>query len=181
MPTIFSHAVAAVALGKVYAGAKMPARFWVLSAMCAVLPDADVIAFSYGLRSGSMFGHRGFSHSFVFALLVALLVVVLAFRKIPAFSKRWWSLTVYFFAVTASHGILDALTDGGSGVAFFAPFDSTRHFFPWRPIEVSPISLDRFLSQRGWEVMKSEIIWIWIPSLALVTLAWLYRGLRTRA
>jgi inner membrane protein len=180
MPTVFSHAVAAVALGKVYSGAKVPARFWLLSVLCAVLPDADVIGFSYGLRSGSMFGHRGFSHSFMFALLLALLVVILAFRKTRTFSKNWWGLLFYFFAVTASHGLLDALTDGGSGVAFFAPFDGTRHFFPWRPIEVSPISLDRFFSERGMEVIKSEIVWVWIPSALLIALSWLYRRLRAR-
>ena len=178
MPTIFTHAVAAVALGKLYGGGKMPARFWLLSAFCAVLPDADVIAFSYGLRSGSMFGHRGFSHSLLFALLLALVVVTLAFRKTRTFSKTWWALLFYFFVVTASHGLLDALTDGGSGVAFFAPFDATRHFFPWRPIEVSPLSLDRFFSERGLEVIKSEIVWVWIPAAILVALAMLYRRLR---
>lgn len=178
MPTIFTHAVAAVALGKTYAGEKMPARFWVLSIFCAVLPDADVLSFSFGLSSRSQFGHRGFSHSLVFALLLALLVVWLAFRKAPAFSKKWWALVLYFFVVTASHGLLDALTDGGSGVAFFAPFDATRYFFPWRPIEVSPISLERFFSPRGMEVMKSEIVWVWIPAALLVASAWLYRRLR---
>jgi inner membrane protein len=178
VPTIFSHAVAAVALGKVYAGEKMPARFWLLSVLCAVLPDADVLAFSLRLQRGSMLGHRGFSHSFTFALLLALLIVWLAFRKTPAFSKRWWALVLYFFAVTASHGLLDALTDGGSGVAFFAPFDATRYFFPWRPIEVSPISVDRFFSERGLEVISSEVVWIWIPAALLVIVTLVYRRLR---
>ena len=178
MPTIFSHAVAALALGKVYAGEKMPARFWLLSVLCAVLPDADVIAFSFRLQRGSMLGHRGFSHSLTFALLLALLIVWLAFRKTPAFTKKWWALVLYFFAVTASHGLLDALTDGGSGVAFFAPFDGTRYFFPWRPIEVSPISIDRFFSPRGLEVIRSGVAWIWIPAVLLVTVAWGYRRLR---
>jgi inner membrane protein len=178
MPTIFTHAVAAIALGKTYTGEKMAARFWLLSILCAVLPDADVIAFSFNLQRGSIFRHRGFSHSLPFALLLALLVVWLAFRKERAFSKRWWSLVFYFFMVTASHGLLDALTDGGSGVAFFAPFDATRYFFPWRPIEVSPISLDRFFGPRGMEVIKSEIVWIWIPAALLVAIVWLYRRLR---
>jgi inner membrane protein len=178
MPTIFSHAVAALALGKVYTGEKMPARFWLLSVLCAILPDADVIAFSFRLGRGSMLGHRGFSHSLTFALLLALLIVWLAFRTTPAFSKKWWALVLYFFAVTASHGLLDALTDGGSGVAFFAPFDGTRYFFPWRPIEVSPISVDRFFSSRGLEVISSEVVWIWIPAVLLVIVAWGYRRLR---
>ena len=176
MPTIFTHAVAALALGKTCAGARrMPARFWLLSALCAVLPDADVVGFSFGLR-GSVLGHRGLSHSLLFALAVALLVVRLAFRKARPFKPAW--LVLYFFAVTASHGLLDALTDGGPGVAFFAPFDATRYFFPWRPIEVSPLSLDRFFGPRGAEVMKSEVVWVWIPAAALVALASLYARLR---
>jgi inner membrane protein len=174
MPSVFSHAVAAIALGKTYAGEKMLARFWALSIFCAVLPDTDVIiSYAFGLR-GSQFGHRGITHSLFFALLLALLVVRFAFRKTPAFSKKWWTLLVYFFIVTASHGLLDALTDGGSGVAFFAPFDATRYFFPWRPIEVSPIGL-RFFSGRGLVVFASEFVWVWIPAALLVAASWLYR------
>jgi inner membrane protein len=179
MPTIFTHAVAALAVGKASAGArKMDARFWLLSALCAILPDADVVGFSLGWR-GSMLGHRGLSHSLFFALIVALLVVWLAFRKARPFKRGW--LVLYFFVVTASHGLLDAFTDGGSGVAFFAPFDGARYFFPWRPIEVSPLSLDRFLGPRGMEVMKSEVVWVWVPAAALVALAWLSRRLRAWA
>ena len=177
MPTIFTHAVAAAALGKIYSGEKRPARFWLLSALCAVLPDADVISFSFGFQRGSVFGHRGITHSLFFALLLALLVVWLAFKKTPAFSKSWWKLLVYFFIVTASHGLLDALTDGGTGAAFFAPFDATRYFFPWRPIEVSPVGL-RFFSSRGLEVIKSEFVWVWIPAMLLVAFFWIYRRLR---
>jgi inner membrane protein len=178
MPTIFSHAVAALALGTVSAGGKRPVRFWLLAMLCAVLPDADVLSFSFNIARGSMFGHRGFSHSLLFALLLALAVVLLAFRQAGAFSQSWWKLLLFFFIVTASHGLLDALTDGGSGVAFFAPFDQTRYFFPWRPIEVSPLSLDRFFGPRGLEVIQSEIVWVWIPASLLVAAAWLYRGLR---
>jgi inner membrane protein len=137
----------------------------------------DAISFYFGVQRGSMLGHRGITHSLFFALLVALLVVRAAFGKTPAFSKGWWSLFIYFFAVTASHGLLDALTDGGSGVAFFAPFDATRYFFPWRPIEVSPIGF-RFFSSRGLDVIVSEFVWVWIPAILLVASALVYRRLR---
>ena len=177
MPSAFTHAFAALALGKASTGEKRPTRFWVLSALCAVLPDVDVFSrLAFGAR-GSMFGHRGLTHSLLFALLVALLVVRLAFKEMSAFSKKWWALLVYFFIVTTSHGVLDALTDGGSGVAFFAPFDETRYFFPWRPIEVSPIGF-RFFSNRGLVVIASEFVWVWIPAMVLVASAWLYRRLR---
>jgi inner membrane protein len=177
MPSAFTHAFAALALGKASTGEKRPARFWVLSAICAVVPDADVISFAFGVRRGSMFGHRGLTHSLLFALLLAVLVVLLGFRKTKAFTKDWWKLLTYFFIVTASHGLLDALTNGGSGVAFFAPFDTTRYFFSWRPIEVSPIGLG-FFSSRGLKVIASEFVWVWIPALLLVAFSWLYRRLR---
>jgi inner membrane protein len=177
MPSVFTHAFAAVSLGKAFADKPAPARFYVLAALCAVLPDADVLSSYFGATRGSLFAHRGFTHSFLFALLVALAVVLLAFRKTRAFSRRWWALLCFFFIVTASHGLLDALTDGGPGVAFFAPFDSTRYFFPWRPIEVSPIGM-RFFGPRGLEVFISEAVWVWFPAALLVLCAGLYRRLR---
>jgi inner membrane protein len=168
VPTVFTHAAAAVALGKVYArGEELPARFWPLSALCAVLPDADVLGFAFGVRYGDLLGHRGLSHSLAFAAALGVAVALMFFRGERAGSRRWWSFAAYFAAVTASHGALDALTDGGLGVAFFAPFDDGRYFFPWQPIEVSPIGAG-FFSARGLAVLASEFVWVWMPSLLLV-------------
>jgi inner membrane protein len=180
MASAFSHAFAALALGKVYTAERMPVRLWVLSAACAVLPDADVIAFAFGVRYDSMLGHRGLSHSLFFALLLGCSVVWLFFREALPFSRRWWTLVLYFFIVTASHGLLDAMTNGGLGVAFFAPFDAARYFLPWRPIEVSPIGIGPFFSARGVAVLTSEFIWIWIPAALVLTALWLYRRLLVR-
>ena len=74
------------------------------------------------------------------------------------------------------HGARVALTDGGLGVAFFAPFSARRYFFPWRPIEVSPIGLG-FFSERGLQVFEGELVWVWLPSLALVAAVWALRKL----
>ena len=41
MPTIFSHSIAALAVGKAVAPPGMPAKFWVASALCAALPDIE--------------------------------------------------------------------------------------------------------------------------------------------
>jgi inner membrane protein len=176
MPSIFSHAVAAVAIGKTYASETTTPRFWLLTALCAMLPDIDVLGFAFGVRYGDVLGHRGLTHSVAFALCVGFAVVKLWFREAEASTRRWLGLAAYFFVVTASHGVLDALTDGGLGVAFFAPFDARRYFFPWRPIEVSPIGLG-FFSGRGLEVFASEFVWVWLPSLALVAAVWVVRKL----
>lgn len=52
------------------------------------------------------------------------------------------------------------MTNGGLGVAFFAPFSSARYFLPFRPIEASPISITAFFTYRGLEVLESEMLWI---------------------
>jgi inner membrane protein len=171
MPTIISHGVAAIALGKCYPGDERPARFWVLAAVSAALPDADVIGFGLGIKYDDLLGHRGLTHSFFFALMIAFLVVLIFFKNIKPSSSRWWSLVACFFIVTASHGILDAMTNGGLGVAFFSPFSNSRYFFPWTPIEVSPLDHDGFFSPRGMSVIISEIIWVWIPSGLLILVA----------
>lgn len=75
------------------------------------------------------------------------------------------------FVITVSHGILDAMTNGGLGVAFFAPFDTQRYFFIWRPIQVSPLGVRRFFTWRGLGILSSEILWVWLPCLALWALA----------
>ena len=58
------------------------------------------------------------------------------------------------------------MTNGGLGVAFFAPFDTTRYFFPVRPVLVSPIGVSEFFNAYGVQVLVSEAVWIWLPSCA---------------
>ncbi len=181
MATALTHGFVAAAFGKAAFPEKMPARFWVLALACALLPDVDVIGFWMGVRYGGPFGHRGFSHSLLFALIVAVLVTLAAFREERAFSKRWWGFILFFFAVGASHGVLDAMTDGGYGVAFFAPFDRTRYFLPWRPLHVSPIGIRGFLSPRGLSITLSELLYIWLPLSIVVVCMRFARAKRSAA
>ena len=171
MPTIISHGIVAVTIGKLFAPERMPARFWILSVVCAMLPDADVVGFAFGIRYGDMLGHRGLTHSLVFALMVGFVAAWITLLAKPPRQTAWLLLVPYFFLVTASHGILDAMTNGGLGIAFFAPFSNVRYFFPWRPIEVSPLGLDAFLSSRGLVVLWSEIKWVWFPSALVIAAA----------
>lgn len=151
-----------------------------IGAACPVLPDLDVIGFRYGVRYGDFWGHRGFTHSLLFAAILAGAVVLLWFQKaMPGASRVYlWS---YFFLATASHGVLDAMTDGGLGVAFFAPFNDRRYFLPWTPIRVSPIGVERFFSRPGLTVLESEFLWIWIPALLLIAVAWILHSYSARA
>ena len=82
-------------------------------------------------------------------------------RPATNISAAHWSpstrLALFTTAVLATHPILDTMTDGGLGCALFWPFDVTRYFAPWRPIQVAPIGL-AFLSPYGAIVAMSEIL-----------------------
>ncbi|HEV7766091.1 MAG TPA: metal-dependent hydrolase [Thermoanaerobaculia bacterium] len=154
MPTIFTHP--AVALLKTW-WPRLPARVAIAGAALTIVPDLDIAAFALDIPYAHPLGHRGFSHSIVFALLIAALATwILRLRE----HRR--SAFIFLFVCAISHGVLDALTNGGLGVAFFAPFDNTRYFFPWTPIRVSPIGAG-FFSARGWETLRSELVWVWVP------------------
>ena len=173
MASLFGHAVASVALGKAYSSGKMSMNFWMLTVYCSVLPDGDVIAFFFGIPYGNLLGHRGLSHSILFAAVIGFAVAFFFFRDLGRFSPRWWRYAFFFFLVMVAHGLSDALSNGGLGVAFFAPISSHRYFFAWRPLEVSPIGgLTYFFSREGWVVIKSEFVWIWFPSIALVLVSY---------
>ena len=121
------------------------------------------------------FSHRGFFHSPFLGVCISFLLMILFFRAEKIFSGRWFCYFSILLVIWVSHGVLDALTNGGRGVAFFSPFSSKRYFFPWTPILVSPMSIRSFFSSRGWSVLKSEFVWIWLPGLVLVFLCKIIR------
>jgi inner membrane protein len=163
MATLISHAAVAIALGQAAPSSFKPTvRKWLVAIFCAMLPDIDVLGFYFGVRYGDFWGHRGFTHSLLFAGFTGLLAAT-ALRS----SKNFLRMAILLSLITASHGMLDAFTDGGLGIAFFSPWDNERYFFPWRPIEVSPIGAQRFFSHRGWDVLQNELIWVLAPAAVI--------------
>jgi inner membrane protein len=119
----------------------------------SLLPDGDVIGFRLGVAYEDPFGHRGATHSFLFAAAVAALVWVVArAARLPASRTALIAL-----AVVASHPLLDTLTDGGLGCALLWPFSDQRFFAPWTPLPVAPIGRE-FLSARGLRVALVELV-----------------------
>ena len=169
MASAFSHAVVALAMGKAFQNKELGWRELSLGAFCSTLPDLDVIGLYFGIEYRDLWGHRGMTHSIVFAALLAASLVALWYRGKDMIAMA--GLFLYFFLCTVSHGVLDAMTNGGLGVAFFSPFDTTRYFFPVRPVLVSPIGVSEFFGEYGVRILASEAIWIWLPSgVALLVL-----------
>jgi len=200
MPSIITHAAVPLALWCAADRGRIPPRLLAAGVIAAMLPDADVLAFALHIPYADAFGHRGASHSLLFAGVLAALAAVLAFfgsgrpwsAPRSSGSRRPWSAVlcqprlaptkarptvastlqaaVFVFVCAASHPLLDAMTSGGLGVALAWPWSEHRFFAPWRPIRVSPFA-PQFFSARGMATLLSELRWVWLP-LAGAVVAW---------
>ncbi len=168
MASVFSHVYIVYGIHSFLAN--HPYWKWCLffAFVLSILPDADVIGFVIGIPYGSSWGHRGASHSIVFSLLMAAVVCSLFFQPYFKRKRRLAAIFIVLSLAGISHGLLDAVTNGGLGVAFFWPFDTTRYFFPVRPIEVSPIGVGVFFSDWGVRVLLSELIFIILPTTVIM-------------
>ena len=170
MATIYTHAFVGLGIGKVFATRRLPVWFWLLAGFLPIVPDFDVFSLC---AYGSLWGHRGFTHSLCFALGLSLPAVALTFRFLPV---RFWPLWGLFFLMVASHGILDAFTDGGFGIPFFWPFYNHR-YGPYGPIHVQDIGFE-IPDPRVSRSVRTELLYVWVPTTVLVSLVLIYRCAR---
>jgi inner membrane protein len=172
MCSILTHPAVPVALSFFLPKESVSAKLLLVGAICSIIPDLDVIGFRFGIKYSDMLGHRGFTHSLLFAALLGALLSFTLFRNSEG---NQWIIFLFLFLSTLSHTLLDMLTNGGLGVALFSPFSNERYFFPWTPIEVSPIGIGNFFSIRGLEVIISELKWVWLPSGVVSILGYIVR------
>ncbi len=163
MPSFITHPAVPLAMGLALGRNTAPPALIATGVAVAILPDLDMLTYYIGIPLSHEYGHRGFSHSILFAGLVAIIGAYL----LRAYRIPWPVATGFLFISTLSHGVLDAFTNGGHGIAFLWPWAKTRYFSPYRVIQVSPIHLERILSYRIPVVLLSEILWVWLP-LALM-------------
>ena len=161
MASVFGHAIVGYTITKA-ASIKNYKWLLLLAILSSVLPDLDVLTFNFGIPYSHPFGHRGFTHSIVFAIIWAILLMLFFGKQ----NKVLWFVVIFFS--TVFHGILDAMTTGGKGIGFFIPFNNERFFFPFRPIQVSPLGIEKFFSEWGIQVILSEVKYILIPCIIVL-------------
>src|SRR6185369_14354122 len=94
-----------------------PAAVMAVWAALSLGPDLDVCAFALHIPYEAPWGHRGATHSLVFATGIAALAGLMA----KAAKLDPWRTALVAEVVVASHGLLDAMTDGGLGSALLWP------------------------------------------------------------
>jgi inner membrane protein len=172
MATTYTHAVAGFGIAQIYVPGRRRWIYWLVAAVLSVFPDFDVFS---SAAYGAIMGHRGFTHSLVFALWLAFLTASLTYRLHRA---NLWALTGVFFLAAGSHGFLDALTRGGESIPFFWPATDQR-FGNWGPIPVSDLALE-IPDPRRSRALRSELLWVWIPTVVFVAAVAVWRFLRRR-
>lgn len=153
------HVAVGVAAGRLYSG-RADWRSMVGFSALSLAPDLDVIAFALGIPYAHPFGHRGASHAIGVAVVLGLTCALW-----PRERRQRIRAAAIGIAVAASHGLLDAMTTGGLGIALLWPFTDARYFLPWRPIPVAPIGAGMF-SLRGLYVLGVEAL-LFSPLIAL--------------
>lgn len=176
MPTILTHAIIPMAIGIAAGRARISRRLLLAGIVASILPDADVAGYWLGVPYAALAGHRGITHSLLFALALGGLGAL--------FARQLRSTALFAFVIvcvsTLSHPLLDMLTNGGLGVALWTPWSSERVFFPTRPIEVASLRPERMFSGQGLTVLVSEFKWICLPATALSVPCWIWRHLNAQ-
>lgn len=167
----YLHFAPAVALAVALGPRRVGWRWMVAGAVCGVMPDLDFLSIKMGFdRYSGTYGHRGFTHSLGFALLIGLLGALWPSSAAPGWRRRA-GRGAFLALCTASHPLLDSLFDVGICSAWHWPLDGARHCFDWRPVPMQGVALF------GEERFLMELQWIAVPLLVLANVGMLARHL----
>lgn len=165
----YLHFAPAVALAAALGTRTVGWRLILAGAVCGVMPDLDFlsVALRFDHFSGT-YGHRGFTHSLGFALLVGLLGALWPSGRGIGWRPRVGRGT-FLALCTVSHPLLDSLIDVHICSAWLWPLDGARHCLDWRPIPMQGVPLF------GAERLRMELLWIGVPLLVLANVGMLVR------
>jgi inner membrane protein len=158
-----THALLPLAATLAFAKPPIPWRLVIAAAFASAAPDLDWFSTHLlHVPPGSVYAHRGATHS-LFVALTAGLLASLAHRRLGVGPL---TAGVVVAAAMASHGILDMMTDSVQPVAYLWPLSSVRLFADWRPFHSSEVHMAHVFSQT-WARFRSELWQLIIPMFAL--------------
>ncbi|MBC7775514.1 MAG: metal-dependent hydrolase, partial [Phycisphaerae bacterium] len=74
MASLFGHIAVSTAIGYAFFPKQVRPLTLVAAGFCAFAPDLDILSFRFGIPYESEWGHRGWTHSLMFALVVGGLI-----------------------------------------------------------------------------------------------------------
>jgi inner membrane protein len=171
MPMTTTHALLPLAATLAFAKPPIPWRLVIVAAFASAAPDLDWLSTHlFHIAPGSIYAHRGATHS-LFVALSAGLLAALAHRRLAV---RPLAAGVIVSGAMATHGLLDMMTDSVQPVAYLWPLSSIRLFADWRPFHSSEVHMVHLFAQT-WARLWSELWQLIIPMFALAAVI---RGFR---
>jgi inner membrane protein len=122
-----THIALGACMGEAFAGKTVGKKAMLWGAMAQTMPDIDFVASFWVDTSSNLLAHRGFTHSFLFCLLVMPLLAMFAQRwhKPHNISLTKWML--FFGSIIFLHVFIDSFNN--YGVGWLEPFSHRRIAF----------------------------------------------------
>lgn len=122
-----THIVLGACMGEALAGKQLGRKAMLWGAVAQSLPDIDFVASFWMDTPDYLLAHRGFTHSFLFCLLMIPLFAWAA-EKIHGRNNYPFRKGLFFFGISITvHVLLDAFNN--YGVGWFEPFSHARISF----------------------------------------------------
>jgi inner membrane protein len=122
-----THIAIGACMGEAFAGKTVGRKAMLWGALAQSIPDIDFLAAFWMDTPGSMLAHRGFTHSFLFALLITPFMALLAERWHRPHNISLYKWILFFGTVIFFHLFFDAFNN--YGVGWFEPFSQQRISF----------------------------------------------------
>jgi inner membrane protein len=122
-----THIALGACMGEAFLDRKLGRKALLWGAVAQSAPDIDFLASFWMNTSSNLLAHRGFTHSFLFVVLISVFLALLAERwhRPHNISFRQWLL--FFAGVIFIHVFIDAFNN--YGVGWFEPFSHKRISF----------------------------------------------------
>lgn len=122
-----THIVLGACVGEVIAGKKLGKKAWLAGAILQTIPDVDFIAGFWLSPAEDLLAHRGFTHSFLFVVLLSLFWSELSKRVGwgTGLSRKGW--LIFSFIELLIHVLIDSMNVYGTG--WLEPFSHIRFAF----------------------------------------------------
>jgi inner membrane protein len=170
MPTPITHIIASLPMNTTVMRQTNTKKILFWSLVITLIPDIDLLGNFFNIPINNIFGHRGFTHSLIFAFFLAAIISLIFWQEFKTDKKRWFLIFGNFLLVALMHPLLDALTDKNYGVALLSPFSNHRFSLPWAPINDSALGIWNYYVLGFWQIIKVEAVII----LAALLYTWLW-------
>jgi inner membrane protein len=122
-----THVALGACLGELLATKKVGKKALIFGALAQSVPDIDFILSFWLEPSANALAHRGFTHSFLFAVLITPILAWAAQRGWGSTQTSFKFWFTFFGLQVLLHSVLDALNAYGTG--WFEPFSHERVSF----------------------------------------------------